>query len=84
MKKAAESKVSNLFIKKAYSVAVAIIAGSFLYTRLKSTSSVADLVTVRGFSKAEDSARHDVSNTLYKNEPYWFFGAILSWFHKLP
>ena len=60
------------------------IADSFLYTRLMSTGSIADLVTARCFSKAEDSARHEVSNTLYKNESYWVVGAIFSLFHKLP
>ena len=34
-----------------------------------STVSDTDLVTSRGFSKAEDSARHEVSNTLYKKSP---------------
>ena len=47
------------------------IADSFLFTHLMSTVSDADLVTAHGFSKAEDSARHEVSNILYKNEPYW-------------
>ena len=59
------------------------IADSFLYTRLLSTGSVADLMTAHGFSRAEDGARHKVSDTLYKNEPYWVVGAVFSWFHKL-
>ena len=42
-----------------------VIVDSFLYTRLMSTGSNADLVTAHGFSKAEDSAGHEVSNTLY-------------------
>ena len=61
------------------------IADSFLLTRLMSTGSVADLVTIHGFSKAEDHARDKVSNTLYKNEPTaWVVGEFSIGFINSP
>ena len=65
------TKTNLLFIRRSalsgYSYCGFISIDSL--TSITSIGSVADLVTVRGYSKAEYKAGNEVSNTLYKNEP---------------